>query len=150
VSERSSAIGGKIFWLLFGEASKTREATVYPSDLGYDCFPNSTINLRFPDVSLVRSSRKGEVGANPGFMPIPADLVVEVLSPNDRINDIDDKVEDYLKAGFHLVWVVNPRWRHVHVYRQDGSIQLLGEHDEVTGETALPSFRCKVGQFFDV
>lgn len=150
MSERSSAVALEISALLRNEAKKTREATVYPSDLGYQCFEDADINLRFPDVSLIRSSRKSEVGQNPGFMPIPADLAVEVLSPNDVIFDMDDKVEQYLKAGFGLVWVVNPRRRNVHVYRRDGSVQLLSEHDEISGESALPSFRCKVAAFFDV
>ncbi len=58
--------------------------------------------------------------------------------------------QDFLKAGFALIWVVNPRRRDVHIYRDDGSVQLLGERDEITGESALPSFRCKVGEFFDI
>ncbi|MDB5355196.1 MAG: hypothetical protein JWN24_1649 [Phycisphaerales bacterium] len=150
VSERSSLVGGLIFLLLCNEARKTREALVYPNDLGYQCFPDSPNTVRFPDVSLVRSSRKKEIGRDPGYMPIPADLAVEVLSPNDRIMEIDEKVEQYLKAGFGMVWVVNPHPRHVHIYRPDGSVQLLNERDEITGEAALPGFRCKVAEFFDV
>ena len=150
VSERSSAVGGKIFWLLFSESQKTHDAMVYPSDLRYQCFPDSAKNLRFADVSLIRSSRKGDIGHDPAFMPVPADLVVELLSPNDVIKNIDEKVEDYLKAGFGMVWVVNVHWRHVTIYRRDRSVQLLSERDEITGEAALPSFRSKVGEFFDV
>lgn len=150
VSKRSSAVGGKIFWLLLSQALKTREASVYPSDLGYACFPDSATRLRFADVSLIRSSRNAEAGDDPGFMPIPADLVVEVLSPNDVIKNVDEKIDDYLKAGFGIVWVVSVHWRTVTIYRGDGSIQLISEHGEITGESALPSFRCKVGEFFDV
>lgn len=149
-SERSSLIGGQISSLLGSEARKTREAFLYLGNLGYQCFPESPGTVRFPDVSLVRASRKAEIGDNPGYMPIPADLAVEVLSPNDRVKDVDEKIEDYLKAGFGLVWVVNPHWRHVHVYRPDGSVQLLNEREEISGEGALPSFRCRVGEFFDV
>jgi Uma2 family endonuclease len=36
-------------------------------------------------------------------MPIPADLVVEVHSPNDVIKNVDEKIDDYLKAGFGIV-----------------------------------------------
>lgn len=150
MSERSSSIGAEICRLLGNEARKTREAIVYQSDLGYQCFPDSPMTVRFPDVSLVRASRKAEIGDTPGYMPIPADLAVEVLSPNDRVKDVDEKIEQYLKAGFGLVWVVNPHWRHVHVYRRGGGVQLLSEQEEITGEAALPSFRCKVGEFFDV
>jgi Uma2 family endonuclease len=150
VSKQSSLVAGRIFFLLEHEARKTREAKVYPNDLGYQCFPDSSSTVRFPDVSVVRASRDAEIGGDPGYMPIPADLAVEVLSPNDRIRDIDEKVGEYLKAGFGLVWVVNPHWRHVHIYRPDGSVQLLSEREEITGEKALPSFRCRVGEFFDV
>ncbi|MDB5302783.1 MAG: hypothetical protein JWM97_332 [Phycisphaerales bacterium] len=73
-----------------------------------------------------------------------------MLSLDDRIKEIDEKVEQYLKAGFGAVWVVNPHWRHVHIYRPDGSVQLLSEREEITGEIALPGFRCKVAEFFDV
>ena len=49
-----------------------------------------------------------------------------------------------------MVWVVNVHWRHVTIYRRDRSVHLLAERDEITGEPALPGFRCKVGEFFDV
>jgi Uma2 family endonuclease len=150
MSERSSLVAGEIFALLRNEAKKTREALVYPSDLGYQCFPDSNINLRFPDVSLVRAARRKEIGDDPGYMTIPADLAVEVLSPNDVVKAVGDKVKEYLKAGFGAVWVVDPDWRHVHIYRQDGSVQLFTEQEEIAGEAALPSFRCKVAEFFDV
>jgi hypothetical protein len=39
---------------------------------------------------------------NPGFIPIPADLAVEILSPTDRVKDVGDKVKDYLKVGFKV------------------------------------------------
>jgi Uma2 family endonuclease len=128
---------------------KTREASVYLSDLGYQCFPD-TNEVRFPDVSLIRAERANKIEGDPGYMPIPADLAVEVLSPNDRIRAIDEKVDEYLQAEFGLVWVVNPHRRHVHIYRPDGSAQLLSEHEEITGEKALPTFKCKVSEFFNV
>ena len=150
MSKRSSAIGAKILTLLFNHASKSHEANVYPSDLGYDCFPDAGTTVRFADVSVIRAERDAEAGENPGYMPIPADLAVEVLSPNDRFNDMGEKVKDYLKAGFGLVWVVDPQWKYVHIYRRDGSVELLTADDEITGESALPSFRCKVNEFFIV
>jgi len=150
VSKRSSAVAGEILALLRNEARKTRDAAVYPSDLGYACFPGSPTKLRFADVSLIRASRNAEAGDDPGFMPIPADLVVEVLSPNDVIKNVDDKIDDYLKAGFGMIWVVSVHWRTVTIYRRDGSIQLISADGEITGEGALPNFRCKVGEFFDV
>src|SRR5665213_1372063 len=129
VSKKSSKVGARIVTLLSNEADKTD-------------------TVRFPDVSLLSADRDAEAGVDPGFMPIPPDLAVEVLSPNDRVSDIYQKVTEYLKAGVKLVWLVNPYWRHVHIYRADGSVQLLTEPDEITGESVLPGFGCKVGAFF--
>ena len=83
------------------------------------------------------------------YMPIPPDLAVEVVSPNDLATELDIKVEEYLNNGFALVWVVEPATRTVTIHRADGSLARLHAKDEITGETALPSFRCKVAEFFE-
>ena len=147
VSETSSLVGARIIRLLGNAAEVTGEAYVYGSDLTYDCFPNEGDRMRRADVSLIRKNRL-EAFSDPGYMPIAADLVVEVLSPNDEAYDVNKKVEAYLAADFGLVWVVDPETKIVFIHRADGSIAKLQEADEINGETALPSFRCKVAEFF--
>ena len=83
-------------------------------------------------------------------MPIPADLVVEVLSPQDRAYDVWLKTEEYLANGFKLIWEVHPHTRTVVIHRADGSVAKLHEQDDITGESLLPGFKCKVGEFFAV
>src|ERR1700733_11347945 len=46
----------------------------------------------------------------------PPFLVIEVLSPDDRTDDIQEKIDDYLSFGVPFVWVVNPRTRRGYVY----------------------------------
>lgn len=74
--------------------------------------------------------------------------MVEVLSPTDLAVKVAAKVEEYLVNGFRLVWIVNPVAKTVTIHRHDGSVALLHEGDDITGESALPNFRCKVGEFF--
>jgi Uma2 family endonuclease len=148
VRKESSRIALKIGRLLGNEAAKTGEAEVYGSDLGYQCFPKHRNGIRRPDASLVRKERLVGIEPDPGFMPIPADLVVEVISSNDTWYYVSRKVEQYLSAGFRLVWIVDPSTRIVVVHRADGSISWLREKDEIIAETALPTFRCRVSDFF--
>ena len=148
VSAESSEIEGTILTLLSTEARKTREARVYPNSMGYQCFPATPTRFRKPDVSVIRSARIAGMDPQTGFMPVPPDLAVEVLSPNDLAYDVFAKVEEYLQNGFPLVWVVHPNTKAVTIHRGDGSVAMLHEHDEITGEAALPSFRCKVAEFF--
>jgi Uma2 family endonuclease len=146
VSALSSCVAMRIGHLLGAEISQSAEAYVFGPDLSYQCFEGHPSRIRCADVSVIRKSRLANLEA--GLMAIPADLAVEVLSPNDLSYDVNEKVEQYLDAGFGLVWVVDPNARIVHVHRRDGSVAKLHEKDEITGESALPSFRCKVAEFF--
>jgi Uma2 family endonuclease len=148
VSKDLSRVAATIIFFLTAEARRTGEAEVYATDLGYNCFPpDAEKEIRKPDASLIRRERLAAVKGDVGYMPIPADLVVEVLSPNDLIRDVNDKIDEYLTAGFGLVWVVDPVKKHVTVYRRDGSIAIVHENEEITGEAALPGFRCRVAEF---
>jgi Uma2 family endonuclease len=145
VSKESSRVGLRIGRLLANEAERTGEAEVYGADLGYKCFPpNSEKEIRKPDASLIRKEHLTSITGDVGYMTIPADLTVEVLSTDDLAHEVSDKVEEYLEAGFNLVWVVDPVNRLVTIHRRDGSVTKLHEGDEITGESALPGFRCKV------
>lgn len=146
-SEASSGIAARIIHLLMIETDKTKDARVYGADLSYQCFADEPRMLRRADVSLIRTSRLADLD-NPGTMPIPADLVVEVLSPNDLQYDVDRKIELYLAAGFKLVWIVNPEVKTVSVYRLDRTTNRHHENDAITGESALPGFRRTVAEFF--
>jgi Uma2 family endonuclease len=147
VSKESSRIGATVVFLLRQETAKTAEAEVYGSDLGYQCFPpESTKDIRKPDASVIRKDRLAGLPADVGYMPIPADLVVEVVSPNDLAYEVNEKVEEYLSAGFPLVWVVDPPRKTITIHRGDGSVTKRHEKDEITGESALPGFRCRVAE----
>jgi Uma2 family endonuclease len=148
VSIESSEIELAIGAVLRLEATKTRSARVFGSSLGYKCFRDDPGKFRKPDVTLVRNERIDAFDPKLGMMPIPPDLAVEVLSPNDLAYDVAEKVQEYLDNGFPLVWVVQPNTRTVTIYRADGSMALMHESDEITGESALPTFRCRVADLF--
>ena len=73
------------------------------------------------------------------------DLVVEVLSPDDRPGETLAKVGDWLEAGARLAWVIDPQRRLARVYRADGTESLLAESDALDGEDVLPGFNCPLG-----
>ena len=132
------------------EAARTREARVFANDLGYQCFADDPDRFRKPDGSVVRRDRTAGIPNDRGYMPIPADLVVEVVSPTDLYQNVIEKVDDYLANGFPLVWVVDPNARSVTIYRAgEASPAVLRAADEITAEPALAAFRCKVAEFFD-
>jgi Uma2 family endonuclease len=75
-------------------------------------------------------------------------LAVEVLSPSDRQSDVDDMVDEYLECGVAIVWIINPRFRHVTVYRRDRSPVLFAETEQLDAEPELPGFSVPVEVLF--
>ncbi len=117
---------------------------VWGADNGYQCFPHDPGLVRRPDVSFVRSGRLPGDVAPKGWVKIPPDLAVEVVSPNDLVEALEEKLDDYRKVEVPLVWVIYPELRKVKVLRRDGSASELREDDELSGEDVIPGFRCPV------
>jgi len=148
VSIESTRVAGNIFYALKDYARKTGLIESFDSSLGYQCFPERPTHFRKPDVSAIRRERLAGLDPDSGTVPIPPDLAVEVLSPTDFAYDVALKLEEYLANGFKLVWVVHPNTKTVVIHRADGSVAKLHEQDDITGESLLPGFTCKVAEFF--
>jgi Uma2 family endonuclease len=76
-------------------------------------------------------------------------LAVEILSPNDTIEEIHEKITVYQSAGVPLVWVLNPYDRTVTVYRPDAEPDSFNVREELSGEPRLPGFRVPVARLFE-
>ena len=75
-------------------------------------------------------------------------LVVEILSPSDKQEEIEEKVASYLECGVKLVWVVSPRFRTITVHRGDAEPQLFNVTQTLSGEPHLPGFQVPVRDVF--
>ena len=81
------------------------------------------------------------------WLALPA-LAVEVLSPNDRIGKVTRRVQEMLRAGVILVWLVDPESCEVIVHRGGQAPYIVDQAGELTGDDVLPEFRCAVKDFF--
>jgi len=75
-------------------------------------------------------------------------LAVEVSDTNDDRTLNRERADRMIAAGIPMVWVLDPKDRNVMVHSQTGPSKTLDETDELTGESILPGFACKVGDFF--
>ena len=148
-------MGGKSVWaggqVFLGLAlyAKANGGWAFMDGVGYQCYPFAPDQVRKPDASFVCAGRFENDEIPDGHIRIPPDLAVEVVSPNDLYYKVESKVDEYLRAGVSIVWVVNPEFRTVRVFR--GSIEQLtqfGPNDELTGGETLPGFRCRVADLF--
>jgi Uma2 family endonuclease len=65
----------------------------------------SATRVRVPDVCVVLGDPPEQILSAPPF------ICVEVLSKDDRLSDMQDRVADYLSFGVRYVWVIDPRTR---------------------------------------
>jgi Uma2 family endonuclease len=104
--------------------------------------------VRAPDVAYITQERL-PLARVPGYPEMAPDLLVEVVSPNDTAAEIQSKVDEWLRAGAQIVWVLYPTNRTAMVYGTDGAARLLHADDTLHGEPALPGFTCRLGDLFE-
>lgn len=119
--------------------------TLVETGFRIECRPDT---VRGSDVSFLAAENVPAGGLPEGFIEGAPDLAVEIVSPNDSAAYLEAKVQDYLAHGTRLVWVVYPQTRTVVVHHPDGSAQLLGTDDELSGEDVVPGFTLRIDDLF--
>jgi Uma2 family endonuclease len=103
---------------------------------------------RLPDLAFLSRERIPADGVPYGKWTIAPDLAIEVISPNDVWEKVNDKIHDYFAAGVKQVWLVALKHREVHIYDSAVQPRVLTENDELTNAALLPGFSCRVGELF--
>jgi Uma2 family endonuclease len=117
---------------------------VVAAETGFKLFSDPD-TVRAPDVGFIQRDRVPDPLPR-GYGALAPDLVVEVLSPDDRPGEVLQKTGDWLSAGTRLVWVIDSERRTARVYRADGSLGSLTADDVLEGEDVLPGFSCRLAE----
>jgi Uma2 family endonuclease len=77
------------------------------SQLGIQVFPEQRVQVkptrfRIPDICVTVGPPGEQIFTKPPF------LCIEVLSPEDRIGRVEERIDDYLAMGVPFVWVLDP------------------------------------------
>jgi Uma2 family endonuclease len=100
-----------------------------------------------PDVAFVAAQRlRGLRGADLEVPRLAPDAVVEILSPDDRRGDVDDKIATYLRAGSSLVVVVDARAHTAELHDQDRCVVLRA--NDILAHSVLPGFALSLADVF--
>jgi Uma2 family endonuclease len=113
---RHGAIIANIVFLLRTTIDRNQYIVV-GGDVGFvlDSSEDSA-TVRGADVAVNRRESIGE-NVPVGFFNGSPLVAVEVVSPSNRAEDLERKIEQYLAAGSSEVWVVYPDTSRVYVYR---------------------------------
>jgi Uma2 family endonuclease len=103
--------------------------------------------IRGADVIFISNERLTQV-KSASFLDVAPELVIEVMSPDDRWTEVKQKIREYFSIGVRLVWVADPSDKTVSVYRSLTDVRLFTESDSLSGEEVLPSFSVLVATLF--
>ncbi|MGB7416239.1 MAG: Uma2 family endonuclease [Thermosynechococcaceae cyanobacterium] len=107
-------------------------------------------NKRSPDISFVARERLVGLKRPPrGFFQGAPDLAVEILSPNNTVEEIHKKIVEYFDNGTRLVWVIHPDEKYVLVYHGPEPDGFLRSQAQLEGENIVSGFSVTVSELFE-
>jgi Uma2 family endonuclease len=72
-----------------------------------------------PDLIYISNERLTLDEFEDGPCPVPPELAIEVISPDQTFGEMAEKATDYLNAGVLRVWVVDPKVKSITVFASD-------------------------------
>ena len=125
-----------------------------------EAFDSSTVFVlpngarKSPDVSWIRLERWNALTLEQkqGFPPIAPDFVIELVSPSDlknqRYEDLQAKMQEYLDNGVKLSWLIGPEAKTVEIYRVGQQVEILNNPQTLSGEDVLPGLILDLSEIF--
>jgi Uma2 family endonuclease len=132
-SERNSEL---IFQVQFWN-KQSKLGKVFDSSGG---FKLSNEAIRSPDVSWITVEKWNALSKEQRrkFLPIDPDFVIELISPTDILEQVQNKMNEYINCGVRLGWLINPDERQVEIYRKGLEKEVLNNPQILRGEDIMP------------
>ena len=105
----------------------------------------STDQWRKPDLSFM--TREQIKAITDDFEPVP-EFVIEVISKNDKVNEVRAKVYEYFKAGVKIIWHILPEFKEVEIYLPNEDIKILGRDEICSAEPVVKGLKIKAVDIF--
>jgi Uma2 family endonuclease len=104
------------------------------------CLPNGA--NRSPDAAWIGRGRWEALTEEEreSFVPLCPDFVLELRSPTDSLRMLREKMEEYVANGAQLGLLVDPKSKHVYVYRPNLSVERFDNPTTIAGDPVLPGF----------
>ena len=115
------------------------------SGIGFDSSAGFTLPngaTRSPDASWIELSKWNNLSTEQKskFAPICPDFVVELKSPNDSLEVLQEKMQEYIDNGASLGWLIDRSEKQVYVYTSDAKAKCLDNPSTLTGDPILSGF----------
>ena len=100
-----------------------------------------------PDLLYISHERLQNVPFEDTACTIPAELVIEIISPDQSFSNLSEKAVDYLNAGVYRVWLIDSKVKKVTIFYPDSPPQTKSNDDNLAGDI-LPNLTITPQQIF--
>ena len=143
----SAWLGNELLFEMKLVVKRGQLGTVGGMEFGIQCWPDHPNRVRKPDVLFYRRGRLPD-GLPEGWATVAPDLVVEVVSPNDKVEALERKLAEYREAGIPLIWVIYPRTRTAQILGANLARTEIDRDGSLEGGEILPGFSLKLSDLF--
>ena len=128
-------------------AEKDKTGIGYDSSTGFH-LPNGA-NLS-PDAAWMRLEKWQKIDEieRKKFATVCPDFVVEIRSPSDNLERLQNKLQEYLENGAQLGWLIDRKQRKVYIYRSNQPVECLDNPNVVQGEGLVSSFQLNMSKIW--
>jgi len=121
-------------------AKSTKKGVSFSPNTGFK-LPNGA--TRVPDANWISNERWSKLTPEDKkkFLRVAPDFIVEVRSETDRLKTVKAKMREWIENGVRLAWLIDPKTKTTHIYRENGSIEIVEGFEKVlSGEDVMPGF----------
>ena len=101
-----------------------------------------------PDIAYISHERLKSAISTDRFLTIAPDLVAEIVSPNDRPREVQEKVERWLQFGVQAVVVIDPKSQTLTVHQSLDQKRIYGLDNTIDLNFVVPGFSLPMRQLF--
>lgn len=107
--------------------------------------PETTVGV---DVAYFSPESIALMPPNQPWYEGPPVLAVEILSPSDTHEDLVAKINLYLECSVQVVWILDPDFETLTIYRINEAPVMLRTHETLNGHPELPNLNVLIKDFF--
>ncbi len=142
--EPTFSYGGYLNSTLSGELynwnRRMKHGYLFDSSTGFKLADGS---IRSPDASFVLKEKWEALTEKEkkSYSPLCPDFVIELMSPSNDLEEMQDKMQIYMSNGCRLAWLIDQENEKVFVYHSQFSFTVIeGFNKKISGEEVLPEF----------
>lgn len=97
-------------------------------------------DMAYLTAAQLKSARNGDAS--------PCAFVIEIVSKNDQINELEGKIREYFDNGVQVLWVIFPQLKKVNVLHSVRALTVRLEDDLCSAAPVLDDFELTVREIF--